>query len=77
MFMQFLPSYSSTADFCEAVSDMPTGAGDDWQTGLWFNLAPFILTKVQGYLFMLSRERDWPYQKLILPNNLSRVRYLS
>lgn len=55
--MPLLPSYSSTAVFCEAVSDLSTSAGDDWQAGLWFSLAPFTLTKVQGCLFMLSRER--------------------
>lgn len=55
--MLLLPSYSSAAVFCEAVSDLPTSAGDDWQTDLWFSLTSFILTKVQGCFFMLSRER--------------------
>lgn len=55
--MPLLPSYSSTTVFSEAESDLPTSAGDDWETDLWFSLAPYILTKVQGCLFMLNRGR--------------------
>lgn len=68
--MPLLPSYSSTAEFCEAVSDLPTSVGDDWKTGLRFSLGPFILTKLQGWLFMLNREteigltRSWSFLKI-------------
>lgn len=69
VFMPLLPSCYGTADFCEAMADLHSIAGDEWQAGWQFNPSPFSLAKIRamtaGYLFGLSKEtgpiRSWSF----------------